>query len=319
MRGRALILTGCLLTLSNASGPSWAGKIIAQQVEIARAASLGSGPTRGVKTVERTTRSWWYTGRKKTTAKVPKKKHIVTQTITPYLEKEAATESSSSTPTATPSSFLPIVDQPDIHLREKEIADPVLRLLPSECLPHLENFYVRYDQMTRRGLAGQSTVIVDGTLSTDEFRAVLIHEALGHFFDLGCLEGSARSGKSTFLDGQDPIYNDDPSVSFYSISWQDSKTQRASTQSEDFVSGYAATDPFEDFAESMIYFVLHRDDFRSRAATNKALAAKFQFIDGVLSPSVRSLATAERQWTGTVPWDATKLSYVWKLQASVTE
>ncbi|MDD5624046.1 MAG: hypothetical protein PHI23_05060, partial [Candidatus Peribacteraceae bacterium] len=100
---------------------------------------------------------------------------------------------------------------------------------------------------------------------------------------------------------------------------QDSKTQRASTQSEDFVSGYAATDPFEDFAESMIYFVLHRDDFRSRAATNKALAAKFQFIDGVLSPSVRSLATAERQWTGTVPWDATKLSYVWKLQASVTE
>jgi hypothetical protein len=205
-----------------------------------------------------------------------------------------------------------VVDQPDIQERHKVIASEVLRLLPTRCQWEIENFYVRYDKPERRGLAGKSTIILDGTLPDDEFRAVLIHEAFGHVFDLGCLTGSAAAGRSPFQDGSDPVFNDDPSLAFYRISWLDAKTKREEARPDDFVTGYAETDPFEDFAESAIYYMLQRETFAQRASTDAALLAKYKWFQTFLPLTFLDAGTHVAAWDGTVPWDATKLLYAWK-------
>lgn len=213
--------------------------------------------------------------------------------------------------------LLAVVDQPEIKMEHRKIADEVIRNMPSECQNVLKDFYVRYDSPEHRGLAGKSVMILDGTVPNDEFRALFVHE-FGHVSDLGCLDGTSDSGKSGFTDGNSPIYKDDPSVSFYQISWITSETQRSNVKQEDFVSGYASYDAFEDFAESFAYYVLHYETFAARAKTNSALAAKLQWLEAHF-PTLKGIATGKSSWAGKVPWDITKLPYVWHPTTLLTQ
>ena len=222
------------------------------------------------------------------------------------------------TPTPTPNPrvqpLLPVVDHDDIKLKHRRIADEVLRSMPIQCRDALKHFYVRYDNPEHRGLGGKTTIILSGQVPDDEFRALMIHE-LGHIFDLNgkleCLGGSPESGKSSFVDGNDLIYKDDPSILFYSLSWSDSKTLRSDATPSDFVTGYAMWDAFEDFAESFAFFVLHNETFRHRAKTNEVLAAKYRWFEHYLFPDGIHIATSKSPYNGSIPWDATKLSYDW--------
>lgn len=218
--------------------------------------------------------------------------------------------------------LLPVVDQDDIKDHHRKIADEVLRSLPEQCRGNLKNFYVRYDNPESRGLGGKDTIILSGNVPLDEFRALLIHE-LGHVFDLNqnvdCLGGSPSAGASEFRDGKDIVYNDDPSLEFYRISWVAPKVQKSTANPEDFVSGYAAWDVFEDFAESLTYFVLHNDAFRQRAQTNEVLAAKYAWFQRHLFPQTPSLATGYAPWRNDVPWDITKLPYDWHGHSAVAQ
>lgn len=203
------------------------------------------------------------------------------------------------------------MDQVGIQQRHKEIANEVLSLLPANCIPSLRNFYVRYDSPEHRGLAGKSTVIISGTVPDDEFRALIVHEAMGHFFELGCLLGTPASGTSAFRDGADIIYNDDPSAEFYAISWLTERVRKSDTRESDFVSGYASWDAFEDLAESVTYYILQESAFRARAQTNATIALKLQWMERYISKPP-SIATGTHTWDGkSVPWDATKLPYIW--------
>jgi len=210
--------------------------------------------------------------------------------------------------------LLPVVDHEEIALDHRRIADEVLRLMPANCRTTLKNFYVRYDSPKQRGLAGKNTLILSGNVPEQEFRALLIHE-LGHVFDLSpdaaCLGGTKESGTSTFRDGNDLMYADDPSVRFYRISWVNEKTTVPGSKPEDFVTGYATWDAYEDFAESFAYFVLHNDAFRERAQSSAALAAKYQWFQAELFPQGVSVATGEPYKKNSIPWDATKLAYTW--------
>ncbi len=304
MQGRAFLILGIALTVSNASGSAGATVSIAQEPPVASAQGHSEALPETVALLPLPSESHEarsgtrILSAQRTWVSVP-----VATTTTPPAQRIN---------TARPKqSFLAVVDQPDIEERHKVIADEVLRLLPDRCVRKLENFYVRYDKPERRGLAGKNTIILDGTLPDDEFRAVLIHEALGHVFDLGCLEGSALAGNSIFKDGNEPIFRDDASLSFYRISWVDSTHVRPEVQPEDFVSGYAISDPFEDLAESVIYYVLHNDAFVQRARTNASLATKLKWLQAFLPVQPNLIAAAGDTWNGTVPWDATKLAYTW--------
>ena len=241
------------------------------------------------------------TKKKKRAAVAPRKRSFIAQVIP---------SRGSEDPLSFPK-YLEVVDQKDIREEHKIIADEVLRMLPSSCRSIIKNFYVRYDNPEQRGLAGKSSVILSGNVPEQEFRALLIHEVFGHVVDLGCLRGTPESGASDFRDGMEIIYNNDPSVAFYRISWENERNHKAGVDDRDFVTGYASWDPFEDMAESVTYYVLEQQAFRERAQQNPALAAKLRWIETMLFPKGIAVATGYHVWENIVPWDATKLPYLW--------
>ena len=211
----------------------------------------------------------------------------------------------------TTKSMHPAIDQKDIKPHHKRIANDTIALFPAVCQKQLKSFHVRYDNPENRGLGGKSAIILDGNVPDDEFRALFIHE-FSHLIDLGCLTGSKSGGASTFRDGGEIIYRDDPSVLFYQISWKTSLKKRTDVDDNDFVSGYSSWDPFEDLAESITYYVLQQDAFLSRTRTSPFMKMKYYWISRHVFPDGISVAEGEHVWKGVVPWDTTKLAYDWK-------
>jgi hypothetical protein len=209
------------------------------------------------------------------------------------------------------SRLLPVVDQEDILPRHRILADKVLRALPRHCRDNLENFYVNYDKNAlNRGLGGERTIIIIGTVPDREFMALLIHEC-GHVADLGGLRGSELGGATNFYDGNTPIYGNDPSVAFYALSWISPVLNQPGTKDTDFVSGYAAADPFEDFAEAYAFFALQKEAFKKLAEKNRVLKAKYDFMDQVVFTEGETVAKGQYIPKKNVPWDVTKLPYLW--------
>lgn len=232
----------------------------------------------------------------------------VTLTLADATEHEAPSVQASVKPKRRNATLLRAVDQADIQPHHRVLANNLLQSIDEGCRNTLVNFYVRYDNPESRGLGGGSTIIVTGNVEDDEFRALVIHEC-GHVIDTGAWQGNAASGKSAFVDGTTPVYNDDPSLGFYSISWKNTKEHVNGSAPSDFVSGYASSDPFEDFAETFAYFTLQRSAFEQRAKTNDVMRKKLDFMKDHVSNA--TIATGLSTWSGTVPWDITKLPYTW--------
>lgn len=205
-----------------------------------------------------------------------------------------------------------VASSPAILPGQRVIINEILRLLPAPCQDKIQSFYVRYDNPAERGLAGKDTVMVSGNVPDKEFRALLVHEIFGHIEDLGCLQGTAKAGPTAFWDGRDAIYNDDPSVQFYGISWVAANRRRSTSSDEDFVSGYARSDAFEDEAESAAFYFFHREEFRRMAASNPALAKKYAWLQANVFPQMPVYARSPSVWSANnIPWDVTKLPYEW--------
>jgi len=50
-------------------------------------------------------------------------------------------------------------------------------------------------------------------------------------------------------------------------------------KSKDFVSGYAMTNKYEDFAESLTYYILHNEDFLIKSKKSQYLKEKYIFFN----------------------------------------
>ncbi len=159
-----------------------------------------------------------------------------------------------------------------------EIVFKTLDNMPEVAIDKLEHLTLYFSNSGRRGLGGGDTIILRcSNMDDHELIGVLIHE-VGHIYDTGVMEGSLWSGESEFMDGKVPVYNDDKSLQFYQISFLDEQTKKPETTTLDFVSGYAASDPFEDFAESFTYYILHGENFRQLAKFNPVLSSKYNFL-----------------------------------------
>lgn len=180
--------------------------------------------------------------------------------------------------------------------------------LPSDHRNSLKKLEIRNQNHISRGMANEKKLIINtGRIqSAEELKSVFIHE-MGHVYDLGGLVGHKSSGRSPFVDGKKPIYNDDPSLDFYRISWDSAKRKKASARNGDFVSGYAKTDIFEDFAESYIFYRLHGEKFRAMMRDSKPLEEKYQFLKTqVFSDQEFQIQKNERAPSKNI-WDATLL------------
>ena len=113
-----------------------------------------------------------------------------------------------------------------------------------------------------------------------ETMTVFVHE-FAHFVDLYFLQ------KKVTID---------LSNKFYDISWESTKVMKESQSWKDFVSGYAMTNKYEDFAESFIYFVLHNDDFVKKSEASIKLKAKYYFLQTYIFKGNKFLNTDFSFW-----------------------
>jgi Putative zinc-binding metallo-peptidase len=181
--------------------------------------------------------------------------------------------------------------------------------IPDEHREHLQHLTL-YFADGRRGLGGGSTIILRcSDVSDKELSSVLVHE-MGHVVDTGLYTGNSWYGKSEFRDGSYPIYNDDLSLRFYRISWSDQDTQKEGVRESSFVSKYAMSDPFEDFAETYNFYILHGEQFREMAEFDRNLMRKYLFMKYYIFKGLEydndPYTTAE-PFTRT--YDATTLNY----------
>lgn len=193
---------------------------------------------------------------------------------------------------------------------EKSQIATVLQKLPQSHVDSLKNIVLDYNPNAHRGLGGKSLVILRATnIDTNEFFSVMIHE-IGHNVDLGSMQAENTYFTSEFKDGRTPIYESDLSLDFYRISWENDKKRKNSMSNADFVSGYAMTDPFEDFAETYVYYVLHNKEFQSKVQTSDVLLEKYYFMKNMVFDG-QEFDTGQYTTRGlnTRPWDITKLDY----------
>jgi len=236
---------------------------------------------------------------------VPSRIRTLTRARAPRRILRNVTLTAAAIPTVTLPQLLAVADQPAFRPEHRILTDRVLRALPSGCRDNLKNFYILYDNAKQRGLGGKTTIIIDGNVPDTELAGLLGHEC-GHVIHAN-MQGTILSGDTVYKDGNDIFYKDSPIVSFFDISWMTSNVLHADARKADFVSGYAQSDAFEDFAETFAMYVFHRNALRTHAATNPAIAAKLAWMETHLPLPEDTLGTSQHQANKNIPWDITKL------------
>lgn len=194
------------------------------------------------------------------------------------------------------------------EIRQNQI-ETALNRMPLDHAQTVERLVIDYSPEAHRGLGGNNLIILRGVnMGTEETIAVLVHE-MGHNVDFGLLTPSSTAIESSFKDWKIPLYETDPSVDFFRLSWEDEKTRKSTAINTDFVSGYAMSDCFEDFAETYTYYVLHNKDFKRIAANSDMLYAKYRFMKyevfgGLEFDTGDGLVDENKR-----PWDITVLGY----------
>jgi hypothetical protein len=196
-------------------------------------------------------------------------------------------------------------DQPELENIQKTLQTSLLDL-PTMHTSALKQLEVRNENHTSRGLANSRMMILntESINSEDELQAVFTHE-MGHIVDLGLLRSSSRV-KSAFWTSGTQVFANDPSLTFYKLSWSDYKTKHTSATRADFISGYAMSTPFEDFAECYLFYRLHGEKFRKISEDSTVLAAKYNFMrTQVFKGEEFQTDKTDRGFLHNLIWDAT--------------
>jgi hypothetical protein len=137
-------------------------------------------------------------------------------------------------------------------------------------------------------------VLLSNLVSRDsEFIKLFVHE-FAHFIDIYLLTESL-------------VYSD-LSKDFYAISWIDTSVKRAGEWMGSFVTGYAATNKYEDFAESFVFYVFHNRAFADMALKNESLRRKYLFFSEYIFREQEFVQTDFTLWTlPSYSWDSTKI------------
>ncbi len=156
------------------------------------------------------------------------------------------------------------------------------------------------------------TINTKDITSAQEFREIFTHE-LWHIVDLWVIKWSQSSMNSDFLLGDTAQFSiDDPSLEFYTISWDNHTTRKADASYMDFVWWYAMNSPYEDFAESFNTFLWHNEAFKTMAKSSTTLAKKYIYMHKLLQwfsfaeDTKNKSKIIQQPWRR--PWDTTRMS-----------
>lgn len=144
-----------------------------------------------------------------------------------------------------------------------------------------------------RGQVVWKKLIISGKIKNlKESVKVFVHE-LWHIIDLHYLQN---------------LWDYDPSENFYNISWLSYQVKKKNAKLEDFVSWYALTNKYEDFAESFCFYVFHNEEFKLRAKKNLIIARKYNFFSKYVFASNDFQNTYfENTSISSYNWDTTKI------------
>jgi hypothetical protein len=169
------------------------------------------------------------------------------------------------------------------------LSTPTFRFPYSNLIIFLDEYLVE----PRGRMKGGDITLSNKVIKDGEFIQLFVHE-FAHFLDIYVLV--PKKNRS------------DPSYEYYMISWESSTTKRVGQSMSSFVSGYAATNQYEDFAESFVFYVFQNQTFFDRAMKNDDLRHKYLFIQKYIFPSGAFVDTNFA--LGKVPsyvWDSTKI------------
>ncbi len=184
-----------------------------------------------------------------------------------------------------------------------------LEKLPEAHAESVDEIIFDYDPASHRGYGGGGTIILRGVnMELYEFVGVLVHET-AHNVDSDFLVPQNTRQASSFTDGGLPLYETDPSLDFYRISWATDGKKNSGAVNTDFVSGYAMSDKHEDFAETYAYYVLHGKDFRVMTASSSALLEKYNFMKEVVFGGIEFQTGDAQVNVQNPPWDVTVLPF----------
>jgi len=152
---------------------------------------------------------------------------------------------------------------------------------------------VDINRASPRGQMSNESITLSGRIKTlSEMSKVLVHE-LGHMVDIYYLR--SRGTQS------------DPSKIFYTISWTEPTVLRSGITSNSFVSGYALTNQYEDFAETFAMYVFHNTTLADRAQKSPALQQKYDFLRDVVFWEYFIGTNYEQNPIPSSLWDVTKI------------
>jgi len=142
----------------------------------------------------------------------------------------------------------------------------------------------------------ESITLSGNIANLPEVSKVLVHE-IGHMIDIYVLKASLRKT--------------DPSEDFYGISWEDTSTIRAWVAQSSFISGYASTNQYEDFAESFAMYIFHNNEFLRRAKQDDILQQKYNFLQSRIFWDAFIGSSYEKNPIPKKVWDVTKIALRW--------
>ncbi len=142
----------------------------------------------------------------------------------------------------------------------------------------------------------ESITLSNNIVSLSEVSKVLVHE-IGHMIDIYSLRKTLKKS--------------DISEEFYQISWKDPSTIKAWVPQSSFVSGYASSNQYEDFAESFAMYIFHNKEFLKRAGQNDFLKQKYNFLKRKIFWDVFLWSAYEKDPVPKKVWDVTKIAIRW--------
>lgn len=148
----------------------------------------------------------------------------------------------------------------------------------------LVSFRINESIWQRRWFAGHKTIniYVWWIKSFKEFFEISTHE-LWHIIDLWIIDWNSSKLHDSFTEfwyRTFPI--NDPSLRFYSLNRTSEKVRKSTASFKNFVSWYALTDTFEDFAESFNMYLNHYDTFETMSKYDYVLSQKFAYLKNIL-------------------------------------
>jgi len=148
-------------------------------------------------------------------------------------------------------------------------------------------YYIKLqkDKSWRRWYAWHHSIVMNikKNMTYKQFLEVLTHE-IGHIIDLWIIEWDSWFKDWTYTEfWKKSFAKNDKSLEFYKLSWNSEKIKNPYSYAKDFVSGYALTDPFEDFAETFNMYVNHNAVFIKMTKESNILKKKYNFINNIMN------------------------------------